>query len=226
MSLTETNDARNECRANDEQELEMLPQWAFEIIRPGLRTISGALWRMKFRGTKNIPRTGGLVIAANHQTYIDPFWLSIPVKRPIRYLAWSEAFKWPVAGKMMGFLGAWPLQIERGDPTAIRRSLEWLRSGGAIVIFPEGARGNPDGTMLRFKTGAARIALEADVPILPVTIQGAHRVWSKSYRTPRFADVKISYHKPYKLTLQNGEDTRQAARRETERLAEIIGSAL
>lgn len=224
--MNEAKGAHERCRASEAQESKVLPQWAFEIIRPGWRALSGALWRIKFRGTENIPRAGGLVVAANHQTYVDPFWLSIPVKRPLRYLAWSEAFKWPVTGKMIGFLGAWPLQIERGNPEAIRRTLDWLRAGGAIVIFPEGGRGNADGTMLRFKTGAARIALEADAFVLPVTIRGAHRVWSKTHRVPRFAGVEIIYHKPYKLTLHNGEDTRQAARRETERLAEIIASAL
>ncbi len=224
--MNEAKGASEQCRASEEQGSKVLPQWAFEIIRPGWRAVSGALWRIKFRGIENIPQTGGLVVAANHQTYIDPFWLSIPVKRPIRYLAWSEAFKWPVSGKIIGYLGAWPLQVERGNPEAIRRTLDWLREDGAIVIFPEGGRGNADGTMLRFKTGAARIALEANATVLPVTIRGAHRVWSKCHRTPRFANVEITYHKPYKLALLNGEDTRQAARRETDKLAEIIGSAL
>ena len=89
-----------------------------------LRSPLGALWRLFFRmryhGTRNIPATGGLIIAANHQTYIDPFWLSIPIKRPLRYLAWDEAFDWPLVGKLLGLFGAWPLQIERSDPAAIR----------------------------------------------------------------------------------------------------------
>ena len=74
-------------------------------------------------------------------------------------------------------LGAWPLQVEGSDPAAIRRSLTWLRDGNVVVIFPEGGRGKADGTMIRMKGGAVRMALEAGVPILPVTIRGANRVW-------------------------------------------------
>src|SRR5207248_8788627 len=69
--------------------------------------------------------------------------------------------------------------VEKSDPTAIKRSLRWLRDGGAVVMFPEGGRGNPDGSLGRFKPGAVRMALESGVPILPVTIRGGERVWPK-----------------------------------------------
>ena len=204
----------------------MLPPWAFEVIRSATRTLSRLLWRLRFEGLENIPDRGGLIIAANHQTYIDPFWVSIPLELPMRYLAWSEAFDWPVVGKLMEMLGAWPLQVEGSDPAAIRRSLQWLRDGGKVMIFPEGGRGMPDGSILRFKPGAMRIALEADVPILPVTIRGAHKVWPKGRRFPGFGQVVVTYHPPQKPLPRSGEDIRRCARRETERLAETIESAL
>src|SRR5205814_1436395 len=109
------------------------------------------------------PEGAGLVIAANHQTYLDPFWVSSAVKRPTRYLAWNEAFKWPLVGKALELLGAWPLVLDRGNPTAYRRSLQWLRAGGVVMIFPEGERAFADAKFARFKVGAARLALEADV---------------------------------------------------------------
>jgi 1-acyl-sn-glycerol-3-phosphate acyltransferase len=71
-----------------------------------------------------------------------------------------------VVGRLMGLLGAWPLQLERSGPAAIRRTLQWLRDGGVVTIFPEGGRALPDGSMSRFKPGAVRMALEANVPIL------------------------------------------------------------
>ena len=203
-----------------------LPQWTFDALRPAVRTLFGLLWRMRFTGVGNIPQRGGVVIAANHQTYIDPFWISVPIKRQLRYLAWDEAFNWPVAGRLMAWLGAWPLQLEGKDPTPIRRSLQWLRDGGALMIFPEGGRGLPDGTLTKFKMGAVRIALEAGVPILPVTIRGAHRVWPKGQRLPRFTPVEIVYHPLHKVALQPGEDARQCARREINHLAAVIESAL
>jgi 1-acyl-sn-glycerol-3-phosphate acyltransferase len=195
-----------------------------------LRVPLGLLWRVLFKiryhGTDHIPQTGGLIIASNHQTYLDPFWLSIPIKRPLRFLTWDAAFDWPLVGKLLGLFGAWPLQIEGSDPAAIRRTLQWLRGGEAIVIFPEGGRSRAEGKLDRFKGGAVRLALEAGVPILPVTIRGGNRVWPRGRHVPRTAEVEIIYHPLFRIEQRADEETRKCARRETERLAEIIRSAL
>jgi 1-acyl-sn-glycerol-3-phosphate acyltransferase len=204
----------------------MLPQWSLNSMRPVMGFVSKVFWKIRYKGVENIPQNGGLVIAANHQTYIDPFWLSIPIKRPLRYLAWNVAFDWPVIGKAMRLLGAWPLQLEGSDPAAIRRSLQWLKTGGAVVIFPEGGRGKPDGSMIRFKAGAIRIALEAGVPILPVTIKGANGVWPIGRRLPRTGEVELTFHPVYQVSQLANEEARSCARRESESLAKIIGSAL
>jgi 1-acyl-sn-glycerol-3-phosphate acyltransferase len=200
-----------------------LPQWAMDrALRPAVRSSSRLLWRIRFRGVEHIPAAGGLVIAANHQTYLDPFWISIPVLRPIRYLAWSEAFKVPVVGRVMEWLGAWPLVVERGNPTAYRRSLQWLAAGGVVMIFPEGARAYRDGSVSRFKSGAARLALEAGVPVLPVTLRGGNAVWPRGQLLPRPGRVEIIYHAARCLAPLPGEDVRHCAQRETEALAELI----
>jgi 1-acyl-sn-glycerol-3-phosphate acyltransferase len=204
----------------------MFPQWALEVIRSVVAVGSRFLWKIEFNGTENVPRNGGLIIAANHQTYIDPFWLSLPIKRPTRYLAWSAAFKWPIVGKCLTWFGAWPLALEGSDPAAIRRSLQWLRDGGAVVIFPEGGRSTASGELERFKAGAVRLALEADVPILPVTIRGGNQVWPRGWKLPHLGKVVITYHPLYHISPGPNEETRACARRETERLAKVIGSAL
>jgi 1-acyl-sn-glycerol-3-phosphate acyltransferase len=205
---------------------QMFPQWALDMIRPVVGVVSRALWHIEFQGVENVPAKGGVIIAANHQTYIDPFWLSLPIKRPTRYLAWSAAFGWPVVGKCLTWFGAWPLALEGSDPAAIRRSLQWLRDGGAVVIFPEGARSNPAGSLDRFKAGAVRLALEAQVPILPVTIRGGNRVWPRGWRFPRLGKVVIIYHPLHYPEQCAREETRACARRESERLASVIASAL
>lgn len=204
----------------------VLPQWMIDLIRPVGHALSKLLWRIKYRGLENIPHEGGFIIAANHQTYIDPFWIGFPVSRPIRFLAWNKIFHWPVVGRFTGMFGAWPLEVEGSDPAAIRRSLQWLKKGGGVVIFPEGGRGMPDGSMVKFKLGAVRMALEANVPILPVTIRGAHRVWPKTKKFPRFKRVEVIYHPLIQLEPPNAADTRTHARRASDHLTEIIGSAL
>ena len=204
----------------------MFPQWALEILRSVVSVGSKVFWKIEFNGTENVPRNGGLIIASNHQTYIDPFWLSLPIKRPTRYLAWSAAFKWPIVGRCLTWFGAWPLALEGSDPAAIRRSLQWLRDGGAVVIFPEGGRSTASGVLERFKAGAVRLALEADVPILPVTIRGGNQVWPRGWKLPHLGKVVITYHPLYHISPGPNEETRACARRETERLAKVIGSAL
>lgn len=230
MSESRANIARRVSKGESEnasREPYVLPQWALEILRPGCGVLARLLWRIEFAGVENIPTgAGGFIIAANHQTYIDPFWASIPIKRPTRYLAWNEAFRWFLVGKIISLLGAYPIQLEGGDPCAYRRALNWLRGDGALVIFPEGGRCYRDGAMHRFKPGAARIALEAGVPILPVTIRGGNRVWARGMTFPRLAKVEVVYHPLQHLSVQPGEDARRAARRETERLAATIASAL
>jgi 1-acyl-sn-glycerol-3-phosphate acyltransferase len=203
----------------------VLPQWTINVMRPMVSVGSRLFWRLELKGLENIPQDTGLIVAANHQSYGDPFWLAIPIKRPVRFLAWSEAFSWPIVGRAITLLGAWPLQIE-GSPAAIRRSLTWLRDGGVVVIFPEGRRGLPDGSIIRMKGGAVRLALEAGVPILPVTIRGGNRVWPASRLFPRPGKVEIIYHPIFHAEQRPGEETRACARRETDRLAQIIQSGL
>lgn len=227
MSETSRVLPRDKRRKNGTQpEIKAMPQWIIEVIRPLGLGLSKVLWRTSYTGMEHVPLKGGLIIAANHQTYIDPFWVGLPIKRAMRFLAWDEAFDWPVVGKLMQLFGAWPIQIEGSDPTAIRRSLQWLKDGGAVVIFPEGARCEPSGELVRFKNGAVRLAMEANVPILPVTIRGGHRVWPKGWRLPRFNSVEVIYHPLRIITPQPGEESRACARRETHKLAEIIGSAM
>jgi 1-acyl-sn-glycerol-3-phosphate acyltransferase len=204
----------------------MLPQWALEICRPIVAIICHVFWRVRWINQENVPVSGGLIIASNHQTYIDPFWISCPDKRPVRYLAWDAAFSWPFVGWSMRMLGAWPLQLEGSDPKPIRRSLQWLHEGGAVVIFPEGGRGNADGSMRKFKPGAVRMAIEAGVPILPVTIRGGHRVWPLGFRFPRLGRVEVIYHPLFVFEPEPAEEPRTYARRATEQLQEIIRGEL
>jgi 1-acyl-sn-glycerol-3-phosphate acyltransferase len=204
----------------------MFPQWLLNIIRPIVGFFSRLFWKIEFRGVENVPTTGGVIIASNHQTYIDPFWLSVPIKRPTRYLAWSVAFKWPIVGRCLTWFGAWPLAVEGSDPAAIRRSLQWLRDGGAVVIFPEGGRSTADGELDRFKAGAVRLALEAGVPILPVTISGGNQVWPRGWRFPKTGKVVVTYHPLYHAKQETTEEARKCAKRESEQLAKVISSAL
>lgn len=204
----------------------------FEVLRFVALCLSKIFWRIRFEGTENIPQSleSGLLVAPNHQTYIDPVWVTIPVKRKFRYMAWEAAFKWRFIGGLIRRMGAFPVKTadtKGGKLEAMKKAMECLRDGAALIVFPEGEREFADGKLLPFKQGAVRLAMETGVPILPVTIIGGNKIWAQGMKYPHFKKVKIYYHpiisvpKPAKK-----EDLHQHLNKFNEQLAAIIASKL
>lgn len=111
-------------------------------------------------------------------------------------MAIGDAFSWPLIGKLIRYIGAFPVSTTRaGAISAMKESLRTLRDGAVLVVFPEGAREFAAGELLEFKSGAVKIAVQAKVPILPVTISGGNRIWPQKQRYPQlFRRVTITYH--------------------------------
>ena len=168
-------------------------------VRTFAFVVSKLFWWIRFRGVENIPREGGLIVVSNHPTYFDPAWISLKIKRPLRFMAWDEAFEWPVIGPLISYLGAFPIKLRSGPAkSSIVESLRTLRDGCALVIFPEGEREFKDGRLHEFKSGAVHIAMNAGVPILPVSIRGGNKVWPQGQKYPRFfSRVDVTYHPPF-----------------------------
>jgi 1-acyl-sn-glycerol-3-phosphate acyltransferase len=145
-----------------------------------------------------------VIIAPNHASYLDPIWVSLPLRRKLRYMTWERMFRVPILGPLMRAFGAFPVRVELGDRGAIRHSMEHLRSGGALMIFPEGAR-TRTGQMMPFKPGVIQLALLTGAPIIPVTIIGGYRVLSPWHRIPRPLKVKLYYHEPLQVRPGSGE---------------------
>jgi 1-acyl-sn-glycerol-3-phosphate acyltransferase len=200
-----------------------------ETLRGVGLALSKTLWRMKFHNVENIPQNtpDGLLIVSNHQTYLDPLWICLPIHRKFRFMAWDKSFEWFLVGKFIRYLGAFPVNLERGAPETLRQSLKALRTGATLVIFPEGAREFSDGQMLEFKNGAVKIAMHAGVSILPVTIRGGHRVWAQDMKLPRLGKVELFYHPPLRIPPPApGADERAHVAALTDRLEEIIKSKM
>jgi len=192
---------------------------------------SKVLWFIKYRDKHNIPQDldRGLLITPNHQTYFDPFWVCTPIRRKMRFMAWAGAFDWFIVGTLIRHLGSFPVTYEvGGTKNAMKEALRSLRDGATLLIFPEGERGRTDGKLREFKTGAVRIAMQAGVPILPVTIKGANRVWPQQVKYPKFfRRVEIIYHPLFEVPPPaENEDPREHLEKLTAKLKEIIGSAM
>lgn len=202
-------------------------QFVIEAIRLIGWTISKLLWRIEFRGVENIPQNlpGGLLVMANHQTYLDPMWICLKINRKYRFMAWDAAFDWVFVGKAIRYLGAFPVNMEGGSSIkAMKEALRALRSGATLIIFPEGERAFSDGEFLEFKSGAMRIAMEAGVPVLPVTIRGAHKIWAQDMKFPRLTGkVELIYHPLFRVPKpENGADVREHIERLTEELKVVL----
>jgi 1-acyl-sn-glycerol-3-phosphate acyltransferase len=142
-------------------------------------------------------------------------------------MAWDNAFNWFLIGRFIRYLGAFPVGLgRRGYVQASRKALQVLKNGATLIIFPEGEREFSDGNMLPFKPGAVRLALDAKVPILPVSIRGGNKIWAQDARFPRFNKVEIIYHPLLNVEpSENPVQLQQYAKRINSKLFEIISNS-
>jgi len=199
----------------------------------GFRALGRALgktyWHLSYSGIENVPENDGrgLLIASNHQTYLDPYWICLPIYRDFRFMAWDEALDWFLVGRLIRRMGAYPVSLDGTAVSSMKESLRILREGWTLVVFPEGSRTFKDGKLQRFKPGAARLAIQAGVPILPVTIKGGNRVWPRGGYLPHPGKVHVTYHPVIETKdYLAGEDQRERASELTKTLEEVISSAL
>ncbi|SNR35828.1 1-acyl-sn-glycerol-3-phosphate acyltransferase [Haloechinothrix alba] len=167
----------------------------YVVLGPLLRL----LWPTKVTGRENIPRTGAAILASNHLAVADSFFLPCHVQRRITFPAKSEYFEGPgIKGKLQKwfFSGTGQFPIDRGSGSAAQAALDTsvrlLREGRLLGIYPEGTR-SPDGRLYKGKSGLARIALDAGVPVIPVAMIGTDRVnpiGSRMWR-PRRLEIRI-----------------------------------
>jgi 1-acyl-sn-glycerol-3-phosphate acyltransferase len=194
-----------------------------DVIRPVIRLGARLYFGLRFEGVDHIPLTGPLIISPNHVTYADPPLVSLPVRRPVYYMAWNQLFQVPGLSWLIRRLRAFPVDIEAADPRATREAVRILTSGGAVMIFPEGGR-SPDGRLQRFRPGAFRLACSLQVPVLPVTIIGGHEAWPPGRRLPRPGRLTIVYHAT--VVPPRDGDVRAAARALAAQVRQAIASAL
>jgi 1-acyl-sn-glycerol-3-phosphate acyltransferase len=194
-----------------------------DVLRPAIRAVARAYFGTRFLGVEHIPLQGALIIAPNHVTFADPPLVSIPIRRPVHYMAWDALFRIPVFARVIRRLRAFPVDIESADRGATREAVRLLDAGAAVMIFPEAAR-TLDGRMQRFRLGAFRLACARKVPVLPVSIAGGYECWPPGRMLPRPGRLTITYH-PVVLP-PDGADGRAAALAMAAEVRTRIASAL
>ncbi|WP_369769923.1 lysophospholipid acyltransferase family protein [Gloeocapsa sp. PCC 73106] len=147
-------------------------------------------FRGRIEGRENVPQRGPVVVVSNHASYFDPPLLSNCVGRPVAFMAKEELFSIPLLKQGIRLYGAYPVKRGASDRAAIRAALSVLDQGWAVGIFLEGTR-TVDSYIHEPKLGAALIAAKAQVPLLPVSLQGTNRIVSLGKRYPQSVPVTV-----------------------------------
>lgn len=195
------------------------PSWFYLLVGALSWPIVRTVFRHRAYDVDKIPAEGGFVLAANHTSNFDPWALGIPLfpRRFLRFMAKSELFRFPL-GAVLSAGGAFRVRRGEHDEEAVATAVALCRAGQAVVMFPEGTRrrkGLWKKHDARWHTGAARIAVEAGVPLVPAAIAGTDRL-------ARLGPLRVRYGDPIGLEDLSALPPEDAARTGTERLRSAI----
>jgi 1-acyl-sn-glycerol-3-phosphate acyltransferase len=151
--------------------------------------------QLRAYGQRHVPESGGVLLLSNHQSFLDPPLVGVPVGRWLTYMARASLYRNPLFGELIRSFNAFPVRRGAVDRQAMRRAIELLNEGHGVVMFPEGSR-TPDGSLQPFKGGFRLLLRRAPVPVVPVAIDGAFDAWPRYRRLPRFGKVRVMYGPP------------------------------
>lgn len=168
------------------------------------------LYRPDVRGRDNVPSKGPVILAINHNSFLDSFFLPLMIKRPVTFLAKDEYFITPgMKGFFMKtfFRGVGQVPIDRSggnaSEAALNTGVRVLSEGKVLGIYPEGTR-SPDGKLYRGHTGVARMALAAHAPVVPCAVRGTREVQPPGTKIPRVGKVFITIGEPLDFSRYEG----------------------
>ena len=198
----------------------MRPPLLYNIVAVCSWPILHGLFRLRVQGRVNVPESGGYVLACNHLSNFDPWPLGMPLwpGHWLRFMAKAELYWWP-ATYVLNAAGAFPVHRERADVEAVHTAVRLAKEGNVVVMFAEGTRrkkGLVKKHQARARSGAARIALDAGVPLVPAAVAGTDRLLA-------LGPLRIAYGAPIELEdLIGTGDLREASQEGTRRLMASI----
>jgi len=167
----------------------------YDIVCFSLKWICKIFFRLQVIGGENVPRTGPVILASNHVSYLDPIFLGVSLPRRANYMAKEEIFRNPLIAWFLGKLQAYPVSRDRVNSSSIKRTLDLLKKGRVLLLFPEGTRG--DGrTLLKAKPGIAIIAERSGAPMVPVFLEGPEKVLPRGSHRIRLHKVTVHIGPP------------------------------
>lgn len=157
------------------------------IVAPFLRLY----FRMHVSGVEHVPTAGAAIIAPNHKSFLDSFFIAVRIPRQLRFMAKTELIEARYGGLLVR-LGAFPVRRGQSDADALETAREILRQGGLLALFPEGTRIRDPDQLGHPRRGAGRLALESGAPLVPCAITGTERLFLGPLPKPRRVQVAFS----------------------------------
>jgi len=195
--------------------MHLRPPLLYRVVAAVSRPVLHGLFRLRVQGTENVPATGGYVLACNHLSNFDPWPLGMPLypERWLRFMAKSELYWWP-ATYVLDAAGAFPVNRGQADVRAIQTAIRLAQEGNVVVMFPEGTRrrkGLVKKHQARARSGAARIALDAGVPLVPAAVAGTDRL-------SRLGPLRVAFGAPIEVDDLPSDNLRRSSQEATDRL--------
>lgn len=164
-----------------------------------MRYVSRIVFTFYFRGRvfglRNVPASGGVLLACNHQSFFDPIAAALPLCREANFMARDTLFEDPLFGRLIDSLNAFPVKRGAGDVGAVKEILRRLKDGKAVVVFPEATR-TRDGSVGAVNANSMALAKRAAAAIVPTAIDGAFEAWPRTALVPRPRMMHVSYAEP------------------------------
>lgn len=175
--------------------------WTYTLVRILVTLPTLLIYRMRAIGRENVPKSGALVLAPNHFSQMDHFFVGIYLRRKIRFMAKSQLFGTPVLTYIYKHGGAFPVRRGHHDEEAFKTAFTILEQGEMVLVYAEGGRSR-SGKLGEVKPGLGRIALESGVPVVPVAIYGSEGV--RRWKRFRFPKVTVQFGEPLSFPIETG----------------------
>ncbi|MCH7814781.1 MAG: 1-acyl-sn-glycerol-3-phosphate acyltransferase, partial [Planctomycetes bacterium] len=186
--------------------LRFVSQWIFVLYGRG-----------RVFGLEHFPASGGILLACNHQSFLDPVIVALPLPREAHFMARDTLFRNRPFRAFITHLNAFPVRRDTADIAAIKRCLRVLKSGEIVIAFPEGTR-TRDGSINDLRPGLIAIAKKARCVILPTILEGAFEIWPRKQALPGPAPLWIEYGRPISADQLAAMELDEATRHLTARL--------
>lgn len=161
------------------------------------------MFGLKVAGSKNVPKRGAFILAANHSSYLDPPAVGVACPRKVHFMARHDLFQVPVLGQWMVSVGAFAVKRGSADISAMKEAIRCLKKGDGLVLFPQGRRSGIEKLQEDIQAGIGFIAQKSCAPVIPVLVKGTEKALPKNSKFIRRAQVTVRFGE----AIQIGKDT-------------------